>query len=81
MKTTVDIADDLLLRAKALAAGRGTTLRDVLEQGLRAVLADSGQAGRFVLEDRSVNGQGLQAEFRDQPWSRLLDAAYEGRGV
>jgi hypothetical protein len=77
MKTTVDIADPLLEEAKALARRRGTTLRDVIEEGLREVLAKGpATAGAFRLRDASVDGDGLTAEFRDRPWSDLLDAAY-----
>lgn len=38
MKTTLDVRDDLLLRAKKLAVEERRTLRSVVEQGLRAVL-------------------------------------------
>jgi hypothetical protein len=38
MKTTIDIADALLLDAKHLAAERGETLREVVEEGLRMAL-------------------------------------------
>jgi hypothetical protein len=81
MKTTIEIADPLLAEAKALAARRGTTLRAVLEQGLRAVLAEErGPHEAFRLRDASVDGRGLSAEFRDANWQRILDDSYEGRG-
>lgn len=38
MKTTIDIADALLLEAKQLAAQRGETLRELVEEGLRTVI-------------------------------------------
>lgn len=41
MKTTVEIRDDLLAKAKRQAVAEGTTLRDVLERGLQLVLATS----------------------------------------
>jgi hypothetical protein len=40
MKTTVEVPDDLYRRAKAEAALRGRKLRDLVEEGLRLVLAD-----------------------------------------
>ena len=77
MKTTVEIADPLLEEAKSLAARRGTTLRSVIEEGLREVLAKEPSMVRsFKLRDASVGGNGLTAEFRDRPWSDVLDAAY-----
>jgi len=38
MKTTIDIADALLLEAKQVAADRGQTLRELIEEGLRTTL-------------------------------------------
>jgi hypothetical protein len=38
MRTTVDIPDDLLRRAKSEAALRGRKLKDLVEEGLRLVL-------------------------------------------
>jgi hypothetical protein len=38
MRTTVDIPDELLRRAKSEAALRGRKLKDLVEEGLRRVL-------------------------------------------
>ena len=81
MKTTVELADDLALGAKRYAARHGLTLRAVIEEGIRSTLRGEGGARTaFVLRDASVDGAGLQAEFRDEAWSTVRDAAYEGRG-
>lgn len=42
MRTTVDIPDELLRRAKSEAALRGRKLKDLVEEGLRHVLASPG---------------------------------------
>jgi predicted component of type VI protein secretion system len=39
MKTTVDVPDELYRRAKSEAALRGRKLKDLVEEGLRLVLA------------------------------------------
>lgn len=39
MRTTVEISDELFRRAKAEAALRGRKLRELVEEGLRRVLA------------------------------------------
>ena len=44
MKTTVELPDDLLIQAKQFAAGRRTTLRALLESGLRHELKQSAPA-------------------------------------
>jgi hypothetical protein len=80
VKTTIDIADDLLLKAKALAARDGTTLRTVIEQGIRLKLREQAITGPFVLKDGSVDGEGLQPEFEGRDWSDILAEAYKGRG-
>lgn len=46
MKTTVDLPDDILHRAKVLAAQRRTTLRQLILAGLQSVLDSEAQAPR-----------------------------------
>lgn len=76
MKTTIELSDDLAARAKALAQREGTTLRAIIEHGLRMKLSASASSG-FKLEDKSVEGKGLQAEFRDKTWEEVRAASYK----
>ena len=76
MKTTVDLPDELLRQAQQIARAEGTTLRSVLEEGLRAVIARHHGAQRFELRDASVPGRGLQPEFAGADWARIRDASY-----
>lgn len=80
MKTTLDIADPLLREARRLAAREGTTLRELVEQGLRQVVAEKKRKLPFHLRKASFAGRGLRAELTDAGWERLRDLAYEGRG-
>jgi hypothetical protein len=81
MKTTIDITDALLEAAKAAAARENRTLRDLVEQGLRAVLASRKAKGApFKLRDASVGGQGLQPGVDLGRWEPIRDQIYEGRG-
>ena len=48
MKTTVDLPDDLLIRAKKRAAETRTPLRVLIERGLRRELATPATGGRRV---------------------------------
>src|SRR5260221_14124603 len=83
MKTTLDVSTPLLEEAKAVAARERTTLRALVEEGLRAVLARKRSSRRFRLRDASFKGgRGLHPDFATRGgWSRLREAAYdEGRG-
>ena len=40
MRTTLDLPDDLMRRAKIAAIKRGSTLRDLVAEALRRLLAD-----------------------------------------
>jgi hypothetical protein len=58
MRTTVDIPDDLLRRAKSEAALRGRKLKDLVEEGLRRVL-DTPLAGSDVPPPKKVTAHDL----------------------
>lgn len=80
MKTTIQIADSLLAEARSLAAQEKTTVRTLVEEGLRRVVEERKKRKPFKLRDLSVRGRGLQPEFADGSWSKIRDAIYEGRG-
>ncbi len=80
MKTTIDIPEPLLRDARKLAARKGTTLRALVEQGLRQVLEDSNRSRTFRLRKASFRGRGLQREPRDASWEQLRALTYESRG-
>lgn len=81
MKTTIDIADSLLLQAKDIAQREGTTLRELVETGLRATLQQRGaKAKPFVLRDASFKGEGLQPGIREGDWQQIREMCYEGHG-
>jgi Bacterial antitoxin of type II TA system, VapB len=78
MKTTIDIADPLFDEARRVAEREHTTLRALIEEGLRAVLAGKARIEPFKLRDaRFKGGQGLTPEFAASGgWARLREAAY-----
>jgi hypothetical protein len=76
MKTTVDLPDALLRQAQELARVDRTTVKALIEEGLRSVLARRAESGRFVLRDASVGGRGLSREFAGATWDDIRDAAY-----
>ena len=80
MKTTVEIPDALLAEARKLAAREGTTVRALIEQGLRRVIGERKRAGPFRLRQATFKGDGLQSDVAAASWERIRDMAYEGRG-
>ena len=53
MKTTIDIHDELLARARQYARNTGRSLRAVVEEGLRQVLPAPLSSSRYRLPDLS----------------------------
>jgi hypothetical protein len=80
MKTTVEIPDQLLDEARRLAGREGTTLRALIEEGLRRIVAERKRTGLFRLRKATFRGEGLQPAVAGSSWDRLRDMAYEGRG-
>lgn len=69
MKTTIDIADELLRAAKKKALQEGSSLRKIVENALRAYLGQKGpNKGRYKLRWRTERGKlqpGVNLEDRD----------------
>ena len=82
MKTTVEIADPLLREAKREAGATGTTLRELIEMGLRRVLEDRSRARSqpVVVADGRVGGDGVQPGIREGDARQLRALANAGRG-
>jgi hypothetical protein len=74
MKTTIDISDALFASSKTLARQSQTTLRALIEEGLRRVLRDAkaNTQPAFKLKDARVHGQEiLMSDPHD--WQQLED--------
>jgi len=76
MKTTLDISDPLLRDARKVAAREGVTLRSLVEQGLRRVVAEKQRKPTFRLRQVTFRGNGLRPELRDASWQQILDLSY-----
>jgi hypothetical protein len=81
MKTTVEIPDSLLEQAKRLASEERTTVRALMEEGLRRLMAERKAAKPFKLRRVSFRGKGLQPQMAGAAWQQIRDAAYQGRGA
>jgi Arc/MetJ family transcription regulator len=82
MKTTIEIADALLAEAKQVALDEQTTIRALVEEGLRRVLDERRERKPFQLRDGSYRGKGrgLRSEYEGN-WDKMLEAIYEGPGA
>jgi Bacterial antitoxin of type II TA system, VapB len=80
VKTTLDIPDPLLREARKIALREHTTLRALVEQGLRKIIAERKAIRPFRLRRVTFKGQGLVPELDWNDWDKIRDLAYEGRG-
>lgn len=78
MKTTVEIPDALLERARRHGARTGQPVRALIEEGLRLVLAGEAQ-GDYRLPDRSVGVPGADNPLESLSWQDLRGEIYGGR--
>jgi hypothetical protein len=74
MKTTIEIADNLLTRAKARAKEQRVTLRSLIETSLAATLDQPLPATQ--VKPVTFKGNGLSREFEDASWDKIRDSVY-----
>jgi len=80
MKTTVDIQDALLEEVRKIASRENTTVKAMVEEGLRQVLVRRKGEKSFRLRKVTFKGDGLQPPLSEGSWKEIRDLAYEGRG-
>ena len=80
MKTTVEISDALLAEARAVASRERTTIRALLDEGLRLALKQRQRQRKFTLRRVTFKGKGLRPELQGAPWSRIRELAYDEPG-
>ena len=80
MKTTIEISDALLEAARQVSRREKTTVRALVEEGLRKVIAEREQGRGFRLRKATFKGAGLQAQITGASWEKIRDLIYEGRG-
>jgi Arc/MetJ family transcription regulator len=79
VKTTVEISDALLARAKRHARRVGKPLRALVEEGLRHVLEADATSATYELPDRRVGAPGGTNPLERYSWQDLRDEIYGGR--
>ena len=81
MKTTVEIPGSLLLEAKRLAEKEGTSIKVLVEEGLRRIILERKKGKQFRLRKLSFRGKGVQADVTEGSWEKIRELIYEGRGA
>lgn len=74
MKTTIELADNLLVRAKARARARHITLRSLIEESLAATLDHP--LPSTTVSPVTFKGRGLSREFEGASWDKIRDSIY-----
>jgi hypothetical protein len=74
MKTTIEISDNLLIRAKKRAREKHITLRSLIEESLAASLDQPLPTKRVV--PVTFKGKGLSRDFEGASWEKIRDAIY-----
>ena len=80
MKTTLDIHDELLTRAKRHAKETGRPLRAVVEDGLRRVLVATGPS-QYKLPDLRVGEANAPDPMARYSWPELRELIYGDSGA
>ena len=75
MKTTIEIAADLLEKAKRQARREHTTLREVVDEALRRQLGAKSREP-FRLKRHPFKGKGVQRTIAEGQWETIRDLIY-----
>ena len=81
MKTTLDLHDELLARAKRHARETGQPLRAVVEDGLRRVLSSSASRCRYTLPDLRTGDPRAADPLERYSWPELRELIYGDPGT
>ena len=76
VKTTIDIADGLLMEAKERARSEGTTLRALVERGLSRALSEPSPSGD-AFEPVTGRLEPLPGTDPYADWESIRDSIYE----
>ncbi len=76
MKTTIEIQDELLRRARQHAKATGRSLRAVIEDGIRLALTAPEPRREYKLPDMSVGDPNAVDPLNAMSWQDLRETVY-----
>ena len=80
MKTTIELPDPLFAQARRYAGAHKMTMKSLIEQGLRKVMAEKKAEKPFKLRDGSFKGgNGMTPEYQNATWEEKLQMIYGDR--
>lgn len=71
----------MLETARQVAVREKTTVRALVEEGLRRVIEDRQRGSGFKLRKVTFKGDGLQAQAAGASWEQIREMIYAGRGA
>lgn len=80
MKTTIELPDDLLERGKAVARRENSTLKALIEEGLRMAIRARSRKRTSPFAVQPFQGDGLSGEFAGAGWEKIRDEIHRDRG-
>jgi hypothetical protein len=80
MKTTVHIPDTLLEEARKIANLEQTSIKALIEEGLRLTIESRKNKVKFRLRKATFKVNGLQPNVAGASWEKIRDMSYGGRG-
>lgn len=80
MKTTVQLPDSLFEEVRSLAHREQTTMKALIQEGLRRIISERKKPKRFRLRKASFKGHGLHPDLKEASWGQIREKSYEGRG-
>lgn len=80
MKTTIQIPDVHFEEVRMLARQENTTVKVIIEEGLRPIISERKRRSYFKLRKVTFKGKGLLPHLAGTSWDQTLQVSYEGRG-
>ena len=80
MKTTVHIPESLLEETRKIANRERTTIKALIEEGLRRTIDQRKKIRGFRLRKATFKGNGLQSDAAAASWEKIREMSYGDRG-